>query len=64
MKSGEAQNKRSMSGEAKIHKSGGDRTIKSDEVVGGKGPDAHSFRMPKDAEVCDHSNVRGSIGKE
>jgi hypothetical protein len=64
MKSGEAQNKASERGMVRAKKSAGSESIHSEEHVGGTGPGTHSFRLPKQHEVCDHSNVRGSIGKE
>ena len=57
-KSGEAENKESMQkGEGK-HSHGAER-VSEVERVGGKGHGTHSFRMPKESEVCDHSKVRG-----
>jgi hypothetical protein len=55
------ENKSSMKGEAKTHKSTGSESIKSEEHVGSTGSGIR-FKMPKDC--VDHSNVRGSIGKE
>ena len=57
-KSGEAENKKSMQrGEGK-HSHGAER-VSEVERVGSKHSENHSFRMPKDSEVCDHSRVRG-----
>ena len=56
-KSGEAQNKHSMQkGEGK-HSHGAER-VSEIERVGSKHRANHSFRLPKDSEVCDHSKVR------
>ena len=57
-KSGEVENKKSMQkGEGKH--SHGAETVHEIERVGGKGHGTHSFRMPKESEVADHSRVRG-----
>jgi hypothetical protein len=50
------ENKSSMAGMARAHKSAGSESIRSEEKVGGKGEGSHSFRMPK--QVTDHSCVR------
>lgn len=50
------ENKRSESGMSRAHGSAGSKSIRSEEHVGGK--TGQQFRMPKDSEVCDHSNVR------
>lgn len=55
------QSAKSVKGMFHAKKSAGSETIKSEEYVGSK----HSgikFGMPKG--TIDHSNVRGSIGKE
>lgn len=62
MNSGEKQNKASMHGEARAHKSAGSETVKREEHVGSSGSHGVRFSMPKG--VVDHSCVRGSIGKE
>jgi hypothetical protein len=62
MNSGEKQNKASMHGETRAHKSSGSGTIRSEEHVGSSGSHGVRFKMPK--EVVDHSCVRGGIGKE
>ena len=62
--SGEVENKRSEHGMAHAKKSAGSEKISSEEHVGGHGHGTHSFRLPKEHEVVDHSKVRGSIGKE
>jgi hypothetical protein len=62
MNSGEKQNKASMKGETKAHKSAGSESIRSEEHVGSSGSHGVRFKMPTD--VVDHSCVRGSIGKE
>jgi hypothetical protein len=36
----------------------GESKVKDIERVGSKNPANHSFKMPKDSEVCDHSRVR------
>jgi hypothetical protein len=36
----------------------GEGKVSSIERVGSKNPENHSFRMPKDSEICDHSKVR------
>jgi hypothetical protein len=64
MKSGEAQNKASERGMFHAKKTAGSETIHAEEKVGGHGPGTHSFRLPKQHEVTDHSCVRGTIGKE
>jgi hypothetical protein len=56
-KSGEAQNRKSEVGMSKKHAKVG--TVHDIERVGSKHPSNHSFRMPKDHEVTDHSKVRG-----
>jgi len=50
------ENKSSMKGEVKAHRSAGSESIKSEEHVGSTGSGIR-FKMPKD--VPDHSNVRG-----
>lgn len=50
------ENKRSESGMARAHKSAGSESIHSEEHVGGH--TGVRFKMPKDSEVCDHSNVK------
>jgi hypothetical protein len=63
MKSGgEMQNKASMKGETRAHKSAGSESIRSEEKVGSSGPHGVQFSVPKG--VVDHSCVRGPIGKE
>jgi hypothetical protein len=58
---GARENKASMKGEAKANGGVGRGTIKSEEHVGSTGSGIR-FKMP---EGCvDHSNVRGTIGKE
>jgi hypothetical protein len=49
------ENKRSTVGRAKA--SGHPEKVSSIERVGSTGS-GMSFRMPKDSEVCDHSNVK------
>ena len=46
---GMARNDKPHRGESKVSDIG---------KVGSKHPENHSFRMPKDSEVCDHSKVR------
>ena len=58
MKAPGGENKSSMKGEAKTHKSAGDESIRSEEHVGSTGSGIR-FKMPADSEVCDHSKVRG-----
>ena len=52
------ENKSSMKGEAKAHRSAGSESIKSEEHVGSTGSGIR-FKMPSDSQVCDHSKVRG-----
>jgi hypothetical protein len=54
---GKGENKESMKGMAKVKPSAGSGTIRSEEHVGGSGAGTHKFRMPKDSEVADHSNL-------
>ena len=55
-KSGEAENKASEKGESRA-KGHGSESVKEIERVGSKHPENHSFRMPKDSEISDHSKV-------
>lgn len=42
-----------------MHKHAKDTTVRHEEYCGSHGtPEGHSFRMPKDSEVTDHSKVR------
>lgn len=54
---GPKENKASEVGMAKAKKSAGSKSIHSEEHVGGKGYGTHSFRMPKDHEIADHSDL-------
>ena len=60
--SGMKENKMSEKGEFHAKKSSGSGTVANIEKVGSHGEHGVKFTMPK--EVVDHSNVRGSIGKE
>lgn len=51
------ENKSSMKGEAKTHKSSGSGSIRSEERVGSPGGKGIRFKMPTDC--VDKSNVRG-----
>jgi len=60
--SGMKENKMSTKGEFHAKKSSGSGAVSSIEKVGSKGEHGIKFSMPKDC--VDHSNVRGTIGKE
>jgi hypothetical protein len=56
-KSGEAESAESTKGEAKA--SGEPRKVSNIESVGSHAGKGVSFRMPKDSEISDHSDVKG-----
>jgi hypothetical protein len=51
------ENKASEKGMAKTGKQSGSGTVKSLEHVGSSHPQGHKFRMPKDHEISDHSDL-------
>ena len=56
-KSGEAQSAKSMKGMDKA--SGEPRKVSNIESVGSHGPHGVSFKLPKECDKADHSDVRG-----
>lgn len=57
---GEMQNKASHKGERNIKGGGGSNKVSDIEHVGSSGDHGVRFAMPKESDLCDHSNVRGA----